>query len=122
MSRALSLAAFAAVAIAAAAALLATPTRADDISPEPGFSPTRSRVAVKAELREYQRRGTPPWADAYDHLRDFRSQMSRRQVREAYQAARADVAARTAEDSGSSRSALPRAPSTVTMVDLDNRH
>lgn len=82
---------------------------ADDITPEPSFTSTRSRAQVMAELQEFQRSGINPWSAAYDMRAGFASAKSRQNATAEYLAAREEVAALTAEDSGSSYLAV-RAP------------
>ena len=53
-------------------------------------------------LAAFRSSGSSPWADHYDHLSGFRSSKTRTQVVAEFMSARHEVAALTAEDSGSS--------------------
>jgi recombinational DNA repair protein RecT len=76
---------------------------ADDITIDPNpFVSTMTRAQVNEELRQFRTSGVNPWADDYNQLAQARSTMTRGQVRAAYIAARDEVAALDAEDSGSS--------------------
>ena len=103
------------------AAVLATGTAfADDITIDPHpFTSTASRAQVQQEFREYRQAGVNPWAQNYDHLRGFVSTASRADVTAGFLASRADVAALSAEDSGSamlSRLAASKTRRTVTEM------
>lgn len=92
-----------ALVIAAAASAAAVNARADDITIDPNpFVSTRSRAEVKEELRQFQASGQNPWADDYNPLMEARGTRTRAEVMDEYQADRAEVAALTGEDSGSS--------------------
>jgi hypothetical protein len=95
MNRKLLLSALALLAAAAG------PVAADDITPEPPFTSTRTRAEVMAQLRDFQRTGVNPWADGYDQLAHFTSRKTRAQVTAEFMGARDEVAALNAEDSGS---------------------
>lgn len=85
-----------------AAALAATSAFAGDITVDPTpFVSTRSRADVAAELAQFKQSGPNVWATSYNQLAGFQSQRSRADVRAEYLAARDQVAAITAEDSGS---------------------
>jgi hypothetical protein len=84
------------------AALGSASVRADDITPEPPFTSTRTRAEVIAELQEFQRSGVNPWADDYDMQAGFTSSRSREQAVNEYLISRDQVSAMNAEDSGSS--------------------
>lgn len=88
--------------IAAAAALAATASYAGDITIDTTpFAATRSRAEVQAELAQFKQAGPNVWSTQYNQLAQFTPQRSRDAVRSEYLAARAQVAAFTAEDSGS---------------------
>lgn len=89
-----------AVVIAAAAAGNAF---ADDITIETTpFKSTASRAQVQSELAAFRSSGSSPWADEYNQLSAFSSSKTRAQVVAEFRSARQEVAALTAEDSGSS--------------------
>lgn len=88
----------AAIAIATAT-LAATAAYADDITVDPTpFASSSTRAEVQAQLAQ---RGPNVWASSYNQLAAFRSQRTRAEVRAEYLAARGQVEALTAEDSGS---------------------
>jgi hypothetical protein len=90
------------LAIAAFAALAGTAARADDITVDnTRFQSTRDRAEVQAELAQYKKAGVNPWSTSYNQLAGFQSTKSRAQVQAEYVADRDQVAAMTAEDSGS---------------------
>lgn len=84
------------VAALAAQAVAETPTVLQD-----DFISTRSREAVQAELIAFKNAGVNPWSGTYDPLKYFVSARSQQAVTQEYIAARAEVAAVNAEDSGS---------------------
>lgn len=86
--------------------------------PEALFVSTRARAEVKAELVAYQRAGVNPWSISYNPLRGFRSTGTREAVLAGYIASRDQVAAMTAEDSGSQllRAAARSAPAARTLA------
>lgn len=93
-------------AIALATVVLAAvsgPALANDITlgyTDPAPSAT-SRAAVQADQRAFKQAGVNPWSNQYNPLRHASSQRSRDEVRAEYLASRDQVAALTAEDSGS---------------------
>jgi hypothetical protein len=102
--------------IVAAAALAATASYAGDITVDTTpFASTRSRAQVQAELAQFKQVGPNVWATQYNQLAQFTPRRSRAEVRAEYLASRAQVAAFTAEDSGSAwlvRSRSERAAAT----------
>lgn len=83
--------------------------QADDITPEPPqFISTLTRAEVIADLQQFRRSGTNPWADAYNPIPAFQGSRSRAEVRAEYIAARNAVAAFNGEDSGSAYLAQAR--------------
>lgn len=75
---------------------------AGDIGIEPhAFVPSRSRSEVQAELAQFKQAGINPWSISYNPLKYVRSTRSRADVAREYVAAREEVRATTAEDSGS---------------------
>jgi hypothetical protein len=76
---------------------------ADDITVESTpFQSTLTSAQVQAELAQYKQAGVNPWAQDYNPLKEFRSQVSSAQVAAEYIRSRDAVAAMTGEDSGSS--------------------
>jgi hypothetical protein len=65
------------------------------------FVSATSRAQVQAELAAFRQSGVNPWSWTYNPLRSFRSTADREQVVSGYLASRSQVAAFTAEDSGS---------------------
>ncbi|MDB5897908.1 MAG: hypothetical protein JWP22_2693 [Ramlibacter sp.] len=123
MNRTLSTFAFAAVAAAAIAASFVTPAYADDITPTPAFTSTRSRAEVQAELRQFIRDGVNPWADNYAPQQAVASSRTRDQVTAEFLASREEVAAMSGEDSGSAYLRLAQGQDHSARVfagDLDN--
>jgi hypothetical protein len=123
MNRTLSAFAFAAVAAAAIASSFATPAYADDITPTPAFTSSRSRAEVQAELQQFVRDGVNPWADNYAPIQAGESTRTRDQVSAEYIASREEVAATTGEDSGSAYLMLAQGHDHSPRVlagDLDN--
>ena len=102
MNRTLSAFAYAAVSAAAIAASFATPAYADDITPTPAFTSSRTRAEVQAELQQYQQQGVNPWARNYNPLQSFHSDKTRAQVTAEFLSDRAEVAASNSEDGGAS--------------------
>ena len=89
-----------AMALACAAAASAY---ADDITVDPNpFVSTASRAQVKQELRAFRQAGASPWADDYNPIVHFRGALTRAEVKAEFLASRREVAAYSAEDSGSS--------------------
>src|SRR5215207_4429851 len=89
-------------AIAAFAALASSGARADDITIDnTAFQSTRTRAEVQSELAQYKKAGVNPWSISYNQLASFHSARSRDEVQAEYRAARDQVAAMNAEDSGS---------------------
>ena len=90
------------LAIAAFAALAGTAARADDITVDnTPFNSVKTRAEVQAELTQFQKSGVNPWSIRYNQLAGFQSTKSRAQVQAEYVTERNQVAALTAEDSGS---------------------
>ncbi|MEO5670723.1 MAG: DUF4148 domain-containing protein [Ramlibacter sp.] len=88
--------------IAAFAALAGTAARADDITIDTTpFQATLTRAEVQANLAQYKQVGVNPWSISYNQLAGFQSARSRADVQAEYIADRDQVAAMTAEDSGS---------------------
>jgi hypothetical protein len=95
--------------IVTAAALAASASYAGDITIDTTpFASTRSRAEVQAELAQFKQVGPNVWSTHYDQLAQFTPQRSRAEVRAEYLASRAQVAAFTAEDSGSAYLARSR--------------
>jgi hypothetical protein len=91
-----------ATALVVAAAAVAGNAFADDITVETTpFTSTASRAQVQAELQAYKQAGVNPWATSYNPLRSFKSGKTRAEVTAEYLNSRDEVAALTAEDSGS---------------------
>jgi hypothetical protein len=89
-------------AVVLAAAALAGNAFADDITIDPaGFTASRGRAEVQAELAQFKQSGVNPWSIAHNPLRGFQAGKTRAQVEGEYLAARDEVAAMTREDSGS---------------------
>jgi hypothetical protein len=96
--------------VLAAAALAATASYADDITVDTAsFVGTRSRAEVQAELAQFKQSGPNVWATSYNQLAQFQPQRTRGEVKAEFLAARAQVQALGAEDSGSSYLARNRA-------------
>ena len=96
MNRTLSIA----LALACAAAASA---RADDITVDPNpFVSTATRAQVVQDLHAFRQAGVIPWADDYNPLATFRGERTRAEVKADFLASRKEVAAYSAEDSGSS--------------------
>jgi hypothetical protein len=90
-------------ALALFAAAAAAPVYADDITPEPPFTSTRTRAEVVAEMADFRRAGIDPWSDSFDiHAAQAPSPRTRLQATLEYLRDRAEVAGMNAEDSGSS--------------------
>lgn len=93
-------------AVACAAAMASGKAYADDITIDTTpFVSTRSRAEVQAELlsqREFLSAAGGEWAMQYNQAPQLKSGNTREQVSSAYKAARQEVSALTAEDSGSS--------------------
>ncbi|MBC5764936.1 DUF4148 domain-containing protein [Ramlibacter albus] len=66
------------------------------------FVSTLTRQQVQGDLIAFKKAGVNPWSGTYEPLKYFKSTRSRDDVTAEYIAARAEVAAATAEDSGSS--------------------
>lgn len=62
---------------------------------------TLSRQQVQSEFTAAKQAGVAPWASTYNPNATFRSDLTRSQVTAEYLASRDEVAAMTAEDSGS---------------------
>ena len=76
---------------------------ADDISVEPKpFTSSLSTEQVRADLPAFQAFRSNPWSDEFNPLATFVSSKTRAQVVGGYLSSRAEVAALTGEDSGSS--------------------
>jgi hypothetical protein len=85
-----------------AASFVSTGAFADDITIDPHpFVSTRSQAEVQAELAQYKQSGINPWSISYNPLRTFRSTQTRAEVAQQFLAARDEVRAMGAEDSGS---------------------
>lgn len=96
----------AALAFAAAGSALA-----DDITIDPNpFVSTATRAQVREDLMKYRASGMNPWADDYNHLAAFHSGKTRAEAKAEFLASRDEVAAFTAEDSGSMYIARMTAP------------
>jgi hypothetical protein len=80
----------------------AGPAFADDITIDTTpFTSTASRAAVLADLQQFRRSGTNPWADEYNPVMHFRGARTRQEVTREYLTSRDSVAALNGEDSGS---------------------
>lgn len=77
------------------------------------FHSSASRSEVQAQLRQHRQGGVDTFADGYDALRGFRSERTRAQARAEYIADRDQVAAMSAEDSGSRYIARRESPRMV---------
>jgi hypothetical protein len=90
---------------AAAAATFAGGAFAESPDPSGQFAQqvasTKSRAEVVAELKEYKRAGVNPWSMSYNPLASFKSTQTREAVVAQFLDSRDQVAAFTAEDSGS---------------------
>ena len=84
----------------AASAALAGHVFADDITPSEPFVSAASRAEVQAGVTRAGATANP-WSIAYKPLAAFESSRSRAEVQAEYIASRHEVAALTAEDSGS---------------------
>jgi hypothetical protein len=73
---------------------------------------------VLEELRQHRNAGNSPWADDYNPLAQFRSNVSRAEVTAGFLASRNTVAAFSAEDSGSTYIARMNAPAAGRAVVL----
>jgi len=81
------------------ATLGTTAAHAGDITVDPTtFASTLSRAQVQAQLAQP---GPDVWSTSYNQLAQFQPQRSRAEVRSEFLAARSQVEALTAEDSGS---------------------
>jgi hypothetical protein len=97
---------------AAGSAFAESPTVLKD-----GFTSTKSRAEVQAELFAYKKAGVNPWSTQYNPLAYFRSAGDRAAVTAAYIADRDAVAAIGSEDSGASYFAqAPRAVVSETLA------
>jgi hypothetical protein len=100
------------IALSLVLATAAAGALADDITIETTtFKSTLTRAEVQAALQQHRQSGIDPWADHYDHLKDFRSDRTRAEVQAEYIAARDEVHALNAEDSGAAylaRRMMPR--------------
>ena len=90
-----------ATAFVLAAAAVAGNAFADDITLAPEFVPQATRAQVQADLAQYKQAGVNYWSTQYNPLKTFKSTTTREQVTAEYLASRNEVAALTAEDSGS---------------------
>lgn len=91
-----------ATALVIAAAAFAGSAMADDITPD--VAPIQSattRAQVQAELAAFKKAGVNPWSTQYNPVANFKSVRTTTEVRAELQAARAETAALTSEDSGS---------------------
>jgi hypothetical protein len=84
----------------AASAAFASHAFADDITPSEPFVSTASRAEVQAGVSQ-ARAIANPWSIAYNPLMTFESSRTRAEVQAEYITFRDEVAALTAEDSGS---------------------
>ncbi|GAB3759827.1 hypothetical protein GCM10028796_07410 [Ramlibacter monticola] len=90
---------------------------ADDITIDPHpFVSSRTQAEVQAELAQYKQAGVNPWSASYNPLKTFRSAKTHAQVEQEYLAARDEVRAMTAEDSGSSYLAQHRVRDTGSQL------
>jgi hypothetical protein len=97
--------------LASLAALASFGARADEADASQfgvQFSGTRSRAEVQAELAQFKTAGTSPWSIQYNPLAQFKSVLTRADVRAEYIAQRDQVAALNGEDSGSAYLAQAR--------------
>lgn len=113
------------LALAAVAALATGAARADDITIDnTPFQSVRTRAEVQAELGQFQKAGVSPWSIRYNPLAKFQSQQTRAQVQAEYRAERDQVAAMTAEDSGSAYltrlASAPRVSETLAGTPVNN--
>lgn len=87
---------------------------ADDITIDTTpFASVRSRAEVQAELASFKQSGVNVWSNRYNPIAGFSSQRSRADVVAEYLASRREVAALTAEDSGSAALVQRRAATRV---------
>jgi hypothetical protein len=85
-----------------AAASFAALADTQEGSPLPqNFQPAATRTQVQADLAAYKQAGVNPWSTSYNQLGQFKSGLTRADVRAEYIASRDQVAALTGEDSGS---------------------
>ena len=106
-----------ATALVLAAAAAAGNAFADDITVDTTpFVSSKSRAEVEAELTQFKQAGTSPWSMQYNPLRSFKSSTTRAEVTAQYIGARDQVAALTAEDSGSAYLAHYRVRTTGTTL------
>ena len=81
--------------------VFATPAAADDITIDPvPFRPIATRQDVRAELSAFKKAGPAPWSISYNPLREFRSTLTREQVKREMADCRG-APGLTGEDSGS---------------------
>ena len=74
-----------------------------EIGQADAFAPTKTRAQVQAEYAQFKKDyKVSPWSSTYNQLGNFKSTLSRDEVRADYIANREEVAARNAEDSGAS--------------------
>ncbi len=105
------------LAIAAAAVLASAAARADDITVDNSpFQSTLTRAQVQTQLAQYKKAGVNPWATSYNQLAQFQSTRARADVRAEYIDERDQVAAMTAEDSGSAHLAQSRVRNHLTTL------
>jgi hypothetical protein len=72
---------------------------------------------VQAELSQFKQAGVNPWSTSYNPLKSFQSAKSVAQVRGEFLAARNEVAAMNAEDSGSAYlAARVNTPTSTTLA------
>lgn len=100
-----------ATALIVAAAAVAGNAFAEDITIDhTPFQSVKTRAEVQAELGQFKKAGTSPWSTQYNPLAQFKSARSSAEVRAEYVAARTEVAALNAEDSGSAYLAHTTSP------------
>ena len=110
-------------ALALLTAAAAGPAAADEYTPEPPFTSTRTRAEVIAELKEFQRAGVNPWADNYDQQAAFTSSRSREVATLEYMMTRDLMAAMHGEDGGANWRPAPARMIAVPLTpvpDTDN--
>jgi hypothetical protein len=90
---------------------------ADDITVDATpFTSTASRAQVQAELQQFRQSGVNPWAQTYNPLAQFSSNVTRAQVTAGYIASRDAVAAFGSEDSGAAYLARQQAADTIRLA------
>lgn len=107
------------VAALGAAAFAAHADDADGSQYPVQFQGTRTRAEVQAELFQFKKDRVNPWSSSYNPIAQARSTRTRAEVQAEFLAARDQVAALNAEDSGSAylaQAAGRRAPAGTSLA------